>query len=119
MMSRFSVFPGVRFAAYAGLFFFSRISSAQGTIENPIEAESFTEIVETIADFAAQIITPVSVLVILYAGLLYMFSAGNPEKVKKARQALTWALVGLAIVLIGQGFIYIIQDVLGGGTGTD
>lgn len=114
-MSRFRVLDGVRFAVYAGSFFFSRISYAQGKIANPIKAESFTEIVGAITVFATKIVTPVSVLVILYAGLLYMFSAGNPEKVKKARQALTWALVGLAIVLIGQGFIYIIQDVLKGG----
>ena len=46
-----------------------------------------------------------------------MFSGGDVEKVKKAKRALLWALVGLGIVLTGRGFIYIIEDVLRGGGG--
>ena len=86
-------------------------------IKNPIKAGSFTEIIKAITNFAVLIITPISVIVILYAGALFMFSGGDVEKVKKAKRALLWALVGLGIVLTGRGFIYIIEDVLRGGGG--
>ncbi|MFY9462459.1 MAG: pilin [Candidatus Sungiibacteriota bacterium] len=84
-------------------------------IRNPIQAQSFTEIINAIANFAIIIVTPISVIVILYAGTLFMFSGGDVEKVKKAKHALLWAVVGLGIVLTGRGLIYIIQDVLRGG----
>lgn len=115
-MSRISIKQAAKSVFIFGTLILANIALAQVEIKNPIGARSFTAIIDRITDFAVKIITPISVLVILYAGLLYMFSAGNPEKVKKARQALTWALVGLAIVLIGKGFIFIIQDVLGGGS---
>lgn len=85
-------------------------------IVNPIQAKSFCDIIKAIADFAVSITTPISVIVILYAGVLFMFSGGDVEKVKKAKHALLWALVGLGIVLTGRGFIFIIQDVLRGGS---
>ena len=84
-------------------------------IPNPIGAKNFTDIINSIADFAVILITPIAVLVILYAAALFMFSAGDVEKVKKAKKALLWAVVGLMIVLTGRGIIFIIQDALRGG----
>ena len=100
--------------ASGGLLLFLPVLSAfaQNNIRNPIGATNFTQIIDAITNFAVLIIIPISVLVILYAGALFMFSGGDVEKVKKAKHALLWALVGIAIVLTGKGFIYIIQDVL-------
>ncbi len=41
----------------------------------------------------------VAVVLILYAGFLWMTAAGNEQKVEKARSILTQAVIGLAIVL--------------------
>ncbi|MDO8492056.1 MAG: hypothetical protein Q7S34_00225 [bacterium] len=88
-------------------------------IENPLGPgnTTFEAVISRIADFAVLIATPIAVIVILYAGVLFMTSAGDVEKVKKAKRALLWALVGLGIVLIGRGFIAIIRDALSGGGG--
>lgn len=86
-------------------------------IKNPLGpgTDSFIGIINRIADFAVLLITPIAVLVILYAAALFMFSAGDIEKVKKAKRALLWAVVGLMIVLTGKGLISIIEDALKGG----
>lgn len=111
MSSRFA--QGVfRFLPFS--FLLPRIAAAQEII-NPIGAKSFTDIINAIADFALSIIIPISVLVIFYASFLFMTSAGDVEKVKKAKRALLWAVVGLAIVLTGRGLIFIMQDILKGG----
>ena len=86
------------------------------TIDNPIGSTSFCAIIDAFATFALQIVTPISVIVILYAGTRFMFSGGDVEKIKKAKRALTWAVVGLAVVLTGRGVIFIVQEVLGGGS---
>jgi TRAP-type C4-dicarboxylate transport system permease small subunit len=40
------------------------------------------------------------VILILYAGFLWMTSGGNEEKIKKARQIISTAITGLAIVVL-------------------
>ena len=108
------------YLAFVAPLFYALAALAQ-TIPNPLGpgVNSFTDIINSIANFALLLVTPIAVLVILYAATLFMFSAGDVEKVKKAKRALLWAVVGLAIVLTGRGIIFIIQDVLrGGGAGT-
>jgi hypothetical protein len=41
----------------------------------------------------------VAVLMIMYAGFLYVTAGGNEAKIKTAHQALTWAVIGAAILL--------------------
>ncbi len=109
-------FYNCRYLAFAAQLFYAPAALAQ-EIPNPLgpETQSFTDIINAIAGYALLIVTPLSVVVILYAAALFMFSAGDVEKVKKAKRALLWAVVGLAIVLTGKGLISIIQDVLRGG----
>ena len=62
---------------------------------------------------------PIAVAMIVYAGILFLTSQGDPGKITKARQVLTYAVIGLAIILIGSGFITLIQSILElGGTST-
>ena len=49
---------------------------------------------------------------IVYSGVLFLTAQGNPQTVTKARDLLKWAVVGLAIILIGSGFITLIQSIL-------
>ncbi|GAI52217.1 unnamed protein product [marine sediment metagenome] len=57
---------------------------------------------------------PISAILIVYAGFLYITSVGDAEKIKTAQKALTWALVGFAIVLIASSVPAIIQGFLSG-----
>jgi len=50
---------------------------------------------------------------IIYSGLLFMTAAGDEEKVSKAKKALTWSLIGLAVLIMGRAWISLIKDILG------
>lgn len=41
----------------------------------------------------------VAVMMIMYAGFLYVTAGGNPAQISKAHQALLWAVIGAAILL--------------------
>jgi hypothetical protein len=41
----------------------------------------------------------VAVLMIMWAGFLYVTAGGNPAQISKAHQALLWAVIGAAILL--------------------
>ncbi len=75
--------------------------------------EMITRIIRTFLGFLGIVL----VCLILYAGFLYMTSGGNPERVKKAKNILSQAIVGLIIVLssftITQFILGKLGDVLG------
>jgi len=83
------------------------------SIDNPLNANDFTTLLKDIIKWVVRIGELVAVVMIIYSGLLFMTSGGIEEKVTKARKSLTWSLIGLAVLLIGEGWIYILKDLLG------
>jgi hypothetical protein len=81
-------------------------------IPNPVNATSFETLVQAIAKWFVRIMVPIAAIIFLYAGFLFLTSGGDEEKVKKAKRAITYAIVGLVIVLIGAGFITLIKSIL-------
>lgn len=102
----------------AGLPLFQSNAQMTGGFQNPLQAKSFTQLIEGIIDWVYSIGIVIAVLVIVYSGFLFMVSGGNEEKVTKAKRALMWSLIGLAVLLVGKGWVSIIQELLGGTTGT-
>ncbi|MFA5755476.1 MAG: hypothetical protein WC909_03965 [Candidatus Paceibacterota bacterium] len=82
--------------------------------ENPIpKIETITDLVSAIIDFLLDLAFWVSSILVVYAGFLYMTSAGNQQKVQTAQKALIWTLAGYGVVLIARYVPGIIKDVLG------
>lgn len=67
-----------------------------------------------ISNWILNIAESLIVMLIIYAGVRFILSRGNPGEVQKAKSILWWALVGFAVILIGKGFIFIIDSVLRG-----
>lgn len=55
----------------------------------------------------------IGALFIVVSGYQYIFSAGNPEKVEKAKQGLTWAIVGFILAISSYALVLLLQQVLG------
>ncbi len=83
------------------------------SIENPLEADNFTELIANIIGWISNIGKAVAVIMIIYAGLLFMISGGNEEKITKAKKTLIWSLIGLGVLIIGDGFVNIVKNLLG------
>ena len=53
----------------------------------------------------------ITVIMILYGGMLWMFSGGDEDKLKKARSSLIGTIIGLLIILSANSIInFIIQS---------
>lgn len=102
-------------AAALGMLVVGNIASAQISIPNPLGCDDVGCVLQRIANFLLIIATPILTIMVLWAGYLFLTSAGNEQKVADARKALVWAVIGFAIVLINWGFASIIKEVLGGG----
>ena len=104
------------FAIIINIFSFIHLAKAQQCDENdstilcnPLEAEDFTSLMESISQLAVEIGIPIAALFIIYSGLKLVMARGNTEKIKDAKIGLLWAIVGSGI-LIGAWTIMIILE---------
>ncbi|MFA6270209.1 MAG: pilin [Candidatus Paceibacterota bacterium] len=69
-------------------------------IKNPFKLDSIQGLIETIInDILMPVGGVVAVVMIMYAGFMYVTARGDTSQIKKATDALTWAVVGAAILL--------------------
>lgn len=54
----------------------------------------------------------IALAIFIYGGALWMFSAGNPERVKKGRAAMTYAAIGLAIIFLSYTIVAFVLEAL-------
>lgn len=60
----------------------------------------------------------IAVIVIVIGGILYMTSAGNPEKAKTAKNAIMYAVIGLVVTLMAFAITTLVIDAIDGKTPT-
>lgn len=58
-----------------------------------------------------QLLGLIGLVLIIYGGFTLLFSAGNPEKVKKGRDIVLWAIIGIAVVLSSYGILLYIDSI--------
>jgi len=84
------------------------IVSAQGTssfsVTNPIKANSIQDLVFQLADIVLTIAVPVSVLLLIYSGFLFVKARGNESEITEAKNTFLWTIIGIA-VLFGARFL--------------
>ncbi len=85
---------------------------AAGKLDNPISVGSFPEFIALLLKIAVQIGFPVAVLFIIYSGFLFVKAQGNEKELEKAKTALTWTIVGTAILLGASVLSYAIQNTI-------
>lgn len=69
-------------------------------IDNPFKKDTIEGLIETIVnDILLPIGGVVAVLMIIYAGFLFVTARGNEAQITKAKDALLWAVIGAAILL--------------------
>ncbi len=89
--------------------------AAELNIKNPFgETSDIYTLIKKIIDFLFGIAVLLTPIIIIYAGFLYITSAGNADKIKTAQKVIIWALVGFAIVLIANSIPTIIKEFLYG-----
>jgi len=54
----------------------------------------------------------IALAIFIYGGALWMFSAGNPDRVKKGKAAMTYAAIGLAIIFLSYTIVAFVLEAL-------
>jgi len=82
-----------------------------------LSAKSPEEVVVGIVKWALGLLALVACVLVIYGGLLYLTSMGNPEKILKAKKVLTSALIGLIIIMLAWVIVFFIMKFFNGGGG--
>jgi hypothetical protein len=65
-----------------------------------LSEESLTSVIGKFIGIFLSVLGIIFLILILYAGFLWMTAAGNPDKVDKAKKLITQAVIGLIIILL-------------------
>ncbi len=83
-----------------------------GSFFNPLETESVPALVASAVKILLSLAGMVAVLVIIIAGFRMVAGGGNPDEIKKAKAAITWAIIGLVVSLLSFSIVAIIQRII-------
>lgn len=76
---------------------------------NPLASDSLVGFLLDLIDILILFAIPLIVLMIIYAGFLYVMARGNEEQVTKATRALTYAIIGGLLILGAKLLLEIIE----------
>ncbi len=81
---------------------------------NPLRGsvETIVQAGETMLGYILGLIGSIALLFIIIAGMMYMTSAGNEERISSSKKILTGAVIGLMIALLAYGLLHVIMTVL-------
>jgi len=80
---------------------------------SPISYTSIEALIEGVTNWIFYIGIVLAPLMIVIAAFMFMTSAGDPNKVQRAKQIIIWTCIGLAIILFSRGIIALIRYMLG------
>lgn len=80
--------------------------------------EGISGIILNVADYAIYIIAAISVIMIIYAGLLFVLDGGSGEKSGKARKIIINVIIGIVIALLSYTIVSVVSSVVNN-IGTD
>ncbi len=98
---------------YAGKDWDGTLSILKPLKINGQEATDISQVASKLINWLLLIISLVTTIMIIYAGVLLVFNGGNESQFKKAKTILTWAIIGLVVSLSAFAIVNIIQSLLG------
>ncbi len=84
----------------------------ESPIYGPTDPRSFISVMNYVMINFLGLLGFATTLTIIYYGYRYITAAGNEEAVKKARDGLKWAIIGLVVTLLAFTIITIIRQLL-------
>lgn len=89
----------------------------EGTSDSAVcgakDKDNVNSLIKTIVDVLLFILGAISVLVIIGAGIMYATSAGDAARVKKAKDTLMYAVIGLVVALLAYGIVSFVLTQIG------
>ena len=87
------------------------------SIKDPLNIGDPSELYARIVSALLGFVGIASLVTFVYAGFLFLISSGNPEQVKKAKDAMLYAVIGIVVSIASYAILSFIFKTLEGATG--
>jgi hypothetical protein len=75
-------------------------------LPNPIRCGDFECLLIGIVKIALGFVAVFALFIFIYGGFLMLSSGGNPETIKKAKDILVWASLGMVVIIGSWAFVH-------------
>ncbi len=90
-----------------------------GGIKNPLSSggsETVTDVLKRIINWMLGLVGFLALIALIIGGAQMIMDFGNEDRVQKAKVTITWAVIGLAVVILSYAIINIVtSNILGAG----
>lgn len=84
-------------------------------ISGDIDKRPLGDVIKSMVNFFIGFLGFIAVIVFVYAGVLWVVSGGNDEQITKAKKMMTYAALGLLVVIMSFSIVQFITSSAGGG----
>ncbi|HYE23300.1 MAG TPA: pilin [Candidatus Paceibacterota bacterium] len=89
-------------------------SGVESGLKNPLkDIDSLEDLLQAILQAVVQLGAIILVIAIIYVGFKFVVAQGNEEKLREARSALVWTIIGGLILLGAEAISLVIQETAG------
>lgn len=75
-------------------------TTAEVTLPNPITCADATCLISQVIRYILGTIAVIATLMFVWGGYMMLTSGGNADQVKKAKETLAWAAIGIVVILL-------------------
>jgi hypothetical protein len=100
-------------------FFFCLIAIApvfaadEVVLTSPIVISSISDLATNILKTIIGLVGVIALVMFIYGGILWMTSAGSAEQIKKGKDTLLWAILGLAFIFFSYSLLqFLLEEVI-------
>ncbi|MBI4435119.1 hypothetical protein HY630_00455 [Candidatus Uhrbacteria bacterium] len=91
-------------------------SVSAATLTNPLGTTNVREVIGRLIQAILGITGSVALLMFVYGGFLWLTSGGVPDRVKKGKEVMKWAVLGLVVIVGAYTIVRAIVSALESGT---
>lgn len=70
------------------------------------------DVLVRVLNFMLSLVGILSIMALVYGGIMYIISLGNDSRVKTAKSTITWAIIGLAVSILSILIIQFVGNIL-------
>ncbi|MCH7759517.1 hypothetical protein IID20_04120 [Patescibacteria group bacterium] len=82
------------------------------TLDDPLGGRDIPELAGDIIGYILGLVGVLALVMFIYGGILWMTSAGSAEKIKKGKDTIVWAVLGLALIFFSYAMVEFILKAL-------
>ena len=81
-------------------------------VTGPTSLDQITSLIQKILNWVAGIVIFIAIIMLLYAAILFLTAGGSEDRVKKAKNYLIYAIVGIAVAVLAWTVTPLIINIL-------